>query len=497
MNNLGPILPPATKKTKSRLARFEKRIGYLNALLLKLGLWLIILLSLGMLWREYHRSYYLIQPIEVPQAMEELGYTPTVMAQRIFDELLEFVNESGSVRDFQGFSADQRTAQVDFQVAGFGLSVQSLATQLRTATGKTERIIQGEVVDEGDALALRMRIPGKRIPDIKVDKKQLSATIDSITKQAAFELFKITEPYLYAVHLNAEEKNEEALVVARGLLNDPDERKWGLNLIGNIEKVKNGNAASIFYYKLAMAEDEDFRLPVSNLAYTYQAMDSLSLAYEYFEKSIDIQPMPQKMWIQANYYMALIKEGRQTEKVNELRKELLTYEEPDLYSFCANSASDRGLYEEALTWCEKSIVLYPTNFGINMTCSMAAAATGKKEKCLDHLAAMKKFNPENPSAILPEVLISLLDKDLDHYEYLIDSVNVHHPRVAANTNGMILLDLIFNIYKGNEAEAQTITDTLVSTEGFDIRDFKEIYFTLDILPYFPDSLQTAWKEMNL
>ena len=497
MNNPSPIIPPSRKKGKSRLARFEQRVGYLNALLLKLGLWLIILLSLGMLWREYHRSYYLIQPIEVPQAMSDLGYTPEVMAQRIFDGLSEFVNQSGSVRDFQGFSADQRTAAVDFQVAGFGLSVQSLATQLRTATGKTERIIQGEVVDEGNALALRLRVPGKRIPDIKVDKNQLATTIDSIAKLAAYELFQITEPYLYAVHLHDQEKIDEALVAARELLKDPDEKKWGLNLIGNLEKEKNGNAESINYYKLAMAEDEDFKLPISNLAYTYQAMDSLTLAFEFFEQAIAMQPMPQKMWTQANYYMALLKEEKQNEKINSLRQDLLAIEEPDLYTYCARAASNTALYKEALIWCEKSRLLFPTNFEINMHCTMAAGALGNKEKCQEYLAIIKKFNPENSFAILPEALITLMDKDLDQYEILMDSINVHHPNVAANTSGIQLLDLLYNIYKGNDKEAQAMVDQLVLSEGFDLAEFKEFYFTPDILPYFSDSLQTVWAEIKI
>ncbi len=485
---------PKKKKGKGRLARIEKRMGNINALLLKIGLWVLIIISLGLLWREYNRKYYLIKPIEVPAHISEIGYSSTVVAQRIFDELSILKKENRSVRDFQGFSADNRSAAVDFQVAGFGLSVQSLATQLRMATGKVERIIQGEIVNEGEQLSLRLRVPGQRIQDIKAPLNDLSVALDSLTKTAAFELFKITEPYLYAVYLNNQDDNKKALIAAKALLNIPEEKKWGFNLIANIEGESKNFDKSISYYKMAIADDSEFRLPYKNLAFLYKDLDSIELAVEYFEKAINLQDENDNGWDEANYYMLLVKHNLDKPKQESTKNKILKLDDPEMFNFCAASANNNGMYKETLFWSKKVLSKNKIDMQANIQAALAACVIGNRSACAQHLEQFKNFHPNNSFQLIPETILSILDEDDPRFFYLLDSIEAHHPEIMANSNGMTLFFTLENIKKGDIQAAQAIFLKEAQSENFNPMGYKEIFFIEELFPAMPDSMQQQFRK---
>ena len=281
--------PPAASdppRRKSRLRRVYSRTRRLSNLGLRVGLWLLIAFSLVAIARAYFDDAYTIGAFDVPAELAEAGYTREVVPRRIHDAMVELQTQSRSVRDFGDFASQaSRAATVDVQVAGFGVSFESIARQLREATGRTHRAFGGELTRDGDSLVLALRQNGLRVGRYAAaaPERQVSeAALRQVFAQAAEGIYAITEPYLYANILDGRDSlsRDRALAIARELAygDDEDERPWGLNLLGNRATADGDSLRAASLFRAAIAERPDFALAYSNLWNSLLARDSFAAA---------------------------------------------------------------------------------------------------------------------------------------------------------------------------------------------------------------------------
>src|SRR5262245_21393022 len=79
----GGVLPTS----KGRLDRWEERLRLTCSILTSTFLIVLFIAVLLVGLREYFRDTVFLDPIEVPKDLQEQGYTPSIVAQRLVDEI--------------------------------------------------------------------------------------------------------------------------------------------------------------------------------------------------------------------------------------------------------------------------------------------------------------------------------------------------------------------------------------------------------------------------
>jgi tetratricopeptide (TPR) repeat protein len=147
---------------------------------------LVLLGVLSAFWlfcREWLRSPVIIEPLDVPKDLQDIGLTGTVLSQRLSDHIYALQ---------QTARADDGTAeqaiveipkmQVDLQLPGTPWSMGSAIRYLKQTLQKRERRIAGDVVPVGKAYAIRLRTSNSNAIDIPVhfkDARGLDRTLDA------------------------------------------------------------------------------------------------------------------------------------------------------------------------------------------------------------------------------------------------------------------------------------------------------------------------------
>src|SRR5262249_50835938 len=130
----------------------------------------IVVVVLGILvYLDVRQDSLLIEPISVPQSLEQNGYTPQVAAQRLRDALNEYMAKAQVPLPGE-YLAEQVSTQglVSLQgekpeivVPTVGLSVETLGTAARTALRiESRKTISGEFTFDHGQLWLTLRVNG-------------------------------------------------------------------------------------------------------------------------------------------------------------------------------------------------------------------------------------------------------------------------------------------------------------------------------------------------
>jgi tetratricopeptide (TPR) repeat protein len=186
-------------------------------------------------WDEMRSRAVVIDPIEVPADLSELGYTPVVIAQWIQTEIAELRRRArarGSLEE--GFTIS--ASQVDFTVPSAGVSFRNVIRFIRQIVGRPEERVRGEIVrftrnvkqapaflpdDVGDGdLALpngestspQLRLT-LRTRDGRTTPKHLTVTsaedLPTLIQRAAYELSLLTDPYTVALYWASKEQESQ------------------------------------------------------------------------------------------------------------------------------------------------------------------------------------------------------------------------------------------------------------------------------------------------
>ena len=473
---------------KSRWENIDKRLSYFNNITLKIGLWLLIITALILLWKEYHRDQFLINPINVPLSFEQQGIKPAVAAQRIFDEINSFQKKVTSVREASSYSTNQSGSSVDFQVAGFGLSVQSLARQLRSATGKPEQIIRGEILEGADSVSLRLRFRGEIVAQIKEAlHSNREICMNSLAAQVAEKLFAITEPYLYAVHIRNTRPPNESLPLAKKLINSPVDKKWGLNLTGNIYGVMNRPLKAIDYYKQAEQVDPDFALPKRNLAYLYKGLDSIDLALEYFEKATAIYNESNKPWLMAEQYYLLKKHKPNDPKLIAIRNDLNNSKNVQNLTAISANLTNQGDFQEGYYWAKQALALNPDNTMAMATTAMLSCAFKETENCQKYVNDYAESDPESKDLKMAIAIQVINENDINKLNSLVDELGKDSLFLQRGDFKSILS--MHALLNGDSTKAKEyfLNDIIDSTVTFNM--ISQLKFLEPLFVFLPESIK--------
>jgi tetratricopeptide (TPR) repeat protein len=245
---------------------------------------LVIVVLLGVVIVRAARSDALVvQPFDVPPALEAKGLTGKVVATQVLDKLAELQVQSESTRPAASYATNWGD-ELKIDIPNTGATADQLWRLLRSGLGKETRI-SGEVINTGEGLALTARSgsePGRRFVSASND-------LSPLIQQAAELIYKSTQPYRYAVHLFVDPtRTDEAEQVLRRLARDPSpvERKWAFNGLSVLMRDARGDPAEgIEMAKRALAIDPQLLPSLNNIGLALYGQGREQEMVDAFEKA--------------------------------------------------------------------------------------------------------------------------------------------------------------------------------------------------------------------
>ena len=217
-----------------------------------------------------------IEPISVPKALADRGYTPEVAAYRLRDALNQFAGDALNrprvmTHSFNmlGFADQQmEAAKIALQteapsivVPTIGLSLDAIATSIRAFFGsERHRTISGEFAIKKDLLWLRLRLDGRELYSSAEGADAESP--DELFAKAVPTIFLAIQPYVVA---SAEKDPEIALKIADAFIarlpNSDENVGWLYTLKGNIYRDSGRFAEAINSLKKASVVSPRLTMP--------------------------------------------------------------------------------------------------------------------------------------------------------------------------------------------------------------------------------------------
>src|SRR4029077_17118770 len=154
-----------------------------------------------------------IEPISVPKAFSDNGYTPDVASQRLRDALVRFAKRTGSTMQGPNLALTSELPKITVPKVDISLDTAISLVRSLLHVGNT-RDISGEFVQEGTAVWLRLRINGQ---EIFTGETGLELTkLDDLLDAAAPHVIEEIQPYL-AASARYKDDPDRALQMAEGI----------------------------------------------------------------------------------------------------------------------------------------------------------------------------------------------------------------------------------------------------------------------------------------
>lgn len=251
---------PARAEPRRRpvsLPRVEATSNTVRSLLLNFSFFAAFFLLLPALAVQLWKNQVVIEPISVPPALVEMGLTPEVAANRVWDGLKDFEAAADTAK--ATFVAVPQGRSLDFSIPQSGLSLDSVMSQLRQFLNLFETRISGEFVCASpacDPAQMRLRLRVLRDTATVIDLPERGATTErDYFRLAAENIFSELDPFVSIAALSRTAP-DRAVVLARQMVRRRDAAsQWAYNLIGEIEMGRGEHAAALAAFEAAMALD--------------------------------------------------------------------------------------------------------------------------------------------------------------------------------------------------------------------------------------------------
>lgn len=453
-------------------AWFPKLLEGLVSIVLKLGTLLLVILFLVFFLRLFKDQGYYIQAFSVPKQLDEQGYNGQVMAIRVQEKLEALKIQAGSVKkDSLQLKSNQQ--DIDLSVLGVGLSLRTLAFQIREALGRENKTLHGEITKVDNRYEAQIRMTGfSKITSVRYAEpaKEVEA-LDLLFKDLAEGILYHTDPYRLALVLRQEGRYDEAIKAIRHLLQtNPAEAHWAYLGWGAMLRELDDLDGAIEKYKKAIELKSDFSLPYINMAYAYQEQDNVESAIAAFRRAIELDAENAGL---KNSLAWMLHNNGYTAQVDSLYTALMQKEHahPEAQSSAAINWAEmkfqRGEFQAARKILDDYYKIAGENVFSYLIKGVTAFVDQDTTKALDHFMDAFEIDPGNQSAISANIdFASMLNKD-DHV------INVYRKAKWENLNphqrisGLNRVAMLFNAHEQHDSAMVLIKkvielDTMIS-----------------------------------
>ena len=235
--------PPRTSAqspTRGLLPRAAESAGALFSIALSLLLLSALVALTYAFVRDIRRDAFELDTFTAPKELAERGYTSIAIGEAVLDEIRAIQSQAFTLQERR--QLEVAATLPDVQVAGGGLSMKSIVRYARRLVDLPDNRISGDVLQDGRALKLALRIrAGVRTKLIVVRRDDGDA--DRLLRDAGRAIVQIADPYTLVVYLFGREAKtgnfaETRLAIDYLLANgSPDERANAYRTLGSVERL--------------------------------------------------------------------------------------------------------------------------------------------------------------------------------------------------------------------------------------------------------------------
>jgi tetratricopeptide (TPR) repeat protein len=193
-----------------------------------------------MVWDAAHSQGLLVEPFSVPPDLAQRGLTGEVVATRVLDRLTLMQSQTNTARPALSYANAWSTRDFKLEIPETGVSLAELDNWLREKLGQDVRV-SGEIVRSGSGISVTARAGGQGADSVSGQ----DADIDALVQKTAESVYRITQPYRYAIFLmRHENKPAEAAPIFKDLAfnGSPDDKAWSYNMWAQATGLAEGNA---------------------------------------------------------------------------------------------------------------------------------------------------------------------------------------------------------------------------------------------------------------
>jgi len=239
------------------LPTVEATSNTVRSLLINFSFFVAFFLLLPALATQLWKNQVVIEPISVPAALVQMGITPDVAANRVWDGLKDLEADADTAK--RTFVAVPQGRALDFSIPQSGLSLEAVLSQLREFLNLFETRISGEFTCATPACApeqMRLRLRVVRGTATTIDLPEIGTMPSRDYFRAAAEnIFSELDPFVSIAALSRTEP-DRAVVLARQMVRRRDPAaQWAYNLIGEIEMGRGNHAEALAAFDAATALD--------------------------------------------------------------------------------------------------------------------------------------------------------------------------------------------------------------------------------------------------
>lgn len=247
------------------------------------------------LYRTLTSDAVVIEPIRVPSAFEQRGFTAEIATSRLLDEVAAFERQQSSAKDRVSILSRERADElVNLQAVSVkGLDTQSVQSMVREALGIVPRRITGDVTLSGADGEATYRVRLRRQPENRVIVDlTTSGEPQAVLRKTAIALIEAVDPMIAAsIHWRARDEENAMRMVDEVLANDtPDDDKYGLNLRGYVHITNGRHQQALEDFAAIMRIDPSFAPAHFMASWAYRMLGDLDRARDEAQRCIDLAP---------------------------------------------------------------------------------------------------------------------------------------------------------------------------------------------------------------
>ncbi|HEY0853995.1 MAG TPA: tetratricopeptide repeat protein [Devosia sp.] len=261
-----PAVPP--KKERVRLTHVEAASTRLRTVLLNFAFVAAFLVIVPVIVSQFWRNEVMIMPVPVPEALADVGLTPEVAANRIWDGIRDATLRANTSKSTVTALPDAQ--RIEFSLPESGFSMESLIQQTRAFFHAYQTRISGEFTCSDpacDPKGMRLRLRVLRDTAKLIDLPPIGDTpLRDYFTAAGVQVLTVLDPFV-AIASIADTEPQRATVLAQNLIRQhhPD-AKWAHVLIGIMKSKDSDLDSSIAEFREALKLDPDFFIARRNLA---------------------------------------------------------------------------------------------------------------------------------------------------------------------------------------------------------------------------------------
>jgi tetratricopeptide (TPR) repeat protein len=208
-----------------------------------------------MIWDASRSNGLLIEPFSVPPALSAQGITGQVMAAKLLDHLVAMQVQTTSNRAAKTYGNSWDATGIKLDIPETGISLAEIGRFLRDTLG-SDTHVTGEVIATASELRLTARASFNGSDTVSGSPNELNA----LTERLAESIYRLTQPFRYAVFLINHNREKEAVPILAVLARkgSVEDRPWAYGVLATAVRDPEGVQASLRMASQAMELEPQF-----------------------------------------------------------------------------------------------------------------------------------------------------------------------------------------------------------------------------------------------